>query len=298
MLDKRANLNGKTAALLGGGGGIGRAVTMALAQMGVNVALFDKDGDALLETSAAVEALGVRCLTQQGDVLSSDDVRNFFDRVGAECDKLDILVNVAGGVKQRDFMDGTDDIDAQEIRRNYGYVIQSIRLAVPLMERGGRGGSIVNFTTIEAYRGAAGYAVYAGAKAATVNLTRALATELGPRGIRINEVTPDTTPSAGNMNAMRPELSARLADMKPEEFAPAMALYVPLGAPPAMEDLADAVVFLVSDLARSITGVALKVDGGTSAAMGFLNWPYGEGYGPAPIGLSAKALFRDIDPIA
>ena len=292
MLDERANLGGKAAALLGGGGGIGAAVTLALARMGVDVAVFDKDGEALRATQAEVEAMGRRCVAIEGDVLSTDDVRRFYQAVANQFDRLDIVVNVAGGVKQRSFLDSTDEMDAGDIRRNYGYVIQSIRLAVPLIERADRGGSIINFTTIEAYRGAAGFSVYAGAKAATANLTRALATEFGPRRIRVNELTPDTTPSNGNATALVPELAAKMSELRPQDFEAAMSLYIPLGAPPSVEDLADTVLFLASDLSRMITGVNIHVDGGTSASMGFLNWPYGDGFAPAPVGTSAKLLFQ------
>lgn len=291
MLDNKANLKGKTAVILGGGGGIGRAVTLSLAGMGVNIAVCDRDLPALKETARDVEILGVSCLAVEVDVLSSQAVDQFYAAVAKDFNRLDIVVNLAGGVRQRDFADGTDEQDAEDIRRNYGYVIQSIRLAIPLIERGGRGGSIINFTTIESRRGAAGFAVYAGAKAATANLTRALAVELGPKRIRVNELTPDTTPSAGNANALTPERLQKMQGMDPQDMAAAMATYIPLGTPPSAEQLADAVVFLASDLSQAITGVAIPVDGGTGAAMGFLNWPYGSGFGPAPVGDAARHLF-------
>lgn len=292
MLDEKANLGGKVAVLLGGGGGIGAAATLGLARMGVDVAVLDKDGTALATTKTDVESLGRRCLAFEGDVLSKDDVSTFYQRVGTEFDRLDIVVNVAGGVRQRDFLKGTDEQDAEDIRRNFGYVIQSIRLAVPLIERGdhGRGGSIINFTTIEAYRGAASFSVYAGAKAANANLRRALAVEFGRRRIRVNEVTPDTTPSQGNMNALLPELTETMANTPPHVLEEAMAMYIPRGVSATPDDLADTVVFLASDLSRAITGVNIHVDGGTSAAMGFINWP-GGGYCPAPLGESLNLLF-------
>lgn len=290
MLDEKANLKGKVAVLLGGGFGIGAAASLGLAQTGVDIAIFDKDVAGMAETKAHVEALGRRCVTMVGDVLSVDDVRKFYEMVGQEFDRLDIVVNVAGGVKQRDFLQGTDAEDAEDIRRNFGYVIQSIRLAVPLIERASRGGSIINFTTIEAYRGAAGFSVYAGAKAANANLRRALAVEFGTRNIRINEVTPDTTPSRGNMSALKPDLLKSMEDAPIEDIEASMAMYIPRGAAASPEDLADTVVFLASDLSRSITGINIHVDGGTSAAFGFINWP-GGGYCPAPVGESIKKLF-------
>lgn len=294
MLDEKAGLKGKVAVVLGGAGGIGRAVSLGLAGMGVDVAVCDNDPAALEEISRDVAELGVSFLSVEADVLSVEAIDSFYSTVAGKFPRLDIVVNVAGGVQQRQFVAGTVEQDEEDIRRNFGYVVQSIRLAVPLIERGGRGGSIINFTTIEARRGAAGFSVYAGAKAATANLTRALAVELGAQGIRVNEVAPDTTPSAGNARALAPERLEKLQAMPPQELAAAMASYIPLGAPPSTEQLADAVVFLASDLARAITGVTLPVDGGTGAAMGFINWPYDTGFGPAPTGEAARHLFSGL----
>lgn len=224
-------------------------------------------------------------------MLSSADLDGFYRRIGDEFDRLDIVVNVVGGVRRRDFVTSSDEEDADDIRRNFGYVVQSIKRAVPLIERNGNGGSIVNFTTIEAHRGAAGYSVYAGAKAGTVNLTKALAVELGPRRIRVNEIAPDTTPSQGNMNALPPEITEKLFAMEPETLMASMGFYIPMGSAPEVTDLADAVLFLVSDMARMVTGITLSVDGGTGASKGFFNWPNGDGFGPAPMIGTAPRMF-------
>lgn len=276
---------------MGGGGGIGKAVTLALAEAGADVALFDKDSEALRQTAGEVDELGRRNLAAAGDVLSSADLDGFYRRIGDEFDRLDIVVNVVGGVRRRDFVTSSDEEDADDIRRNFGYVVQSIKRAVPLIERNGNGGSIVNFTTIEAHRGAAGYSVYAGAKAGTVNLTKALAVELGPRRIRVNEIAPDTTPSQGNMNALPPEITEKLFAMEPETLMASMGFYIPMGSAPEVTDLADAVLFLVSDMARMVTGITLSVDGGTGASKGFFNWPNGDGFGPAPMIGTAPRMF-------
>lgn len=295
MLADRLNLKGKYAAILGGAGGIGRAVTLALADEGVNIAMCDKNPDYLVETKKDVEAKGVKCLAIEVNVLSKEAVDAFFDMVAEGFPHIDILINLAGGVRNRDFLTGSDQDDADDIRRNYGYVIQSIKRGVPLIERSGKGGCIVNFTTIESRRGAAGYSVYAGAKAATMNLTRALAVELASKKIRVNEIIPDTTWSEGNMNAMSEERRARLTNAPQKVMKHAFETYVPLGAAPLPEDQADAVVFLVSDAARMLTGVGIPVDGGTGAAMGFLRWPYDEGFGPAPSGKAAALMYSELD---
>jgi NAD(P)-dependent dehydrogenase (short-subunit alcohol dehydrogenase family) len=281
FLAQRANLSGKVAVVLGGAGGIGKAVSLALANAGVDVAICDRDGDAADSAREEFRALGQEGFVRVVDVTQPAALADFYAEVAASFARLDIVVNVVGGVRQRPFLDATPDHCAADIQRNYGYVLDSVRHAVPLIRRGARGGSIINFTTIEASRGAAGFAVYAGAKAAVANFSRALAVELAAERIRVNCVAPDTTPSRGNAEALPPETAAAMARM-PDKMADALKMYVPIGAPPEPTDLADAVLFLASDLSRMITGTSLHVDGGTWAASGFINWPFGGGYLPVP----------------
>lgn len=288
MLDQRAALAGRNAVIVGGGLGIGRAVTLALAEAGVNVAVCDRDGDALSATVDEARAMGRTVHAVQADVMDAAALGTFLQSASAAFPKIDVLVNIAGGTRQRDFLAATEEEDADDIRRNYGYVLQTIRAIVPHMPRGG---SIISFTTIEAHRGAGSFSVYAGAKAATMNLTRALAVELGPRGIRLNTLVPDTTPSLGNMNALRPDLLQQAIDAGDAAATDAIRLYVPLQEAPSEQDLANAVLFLASDLSRMVSGTALHVDGGTSGALGFLNWPHGTGPLPTASGRSATALF-------
>jgi NAD(P)-dependent dehydrogenase (short-subunit alcohol dehydrogenase family) len=126
------------------------------------------------------------------------------------------------------------------------------------------------------------YAVYAGAKAGLTNFSRSLALELAPEGIRVNTVASDATPSA-RLTAMLEEMEQRSpGTMSPEARAKAHAVYVPAGAPPSVDDLADVVLFLASDLSRSVTGTTLHADGGTWAASGFLRWPGSYGWAPSP----------------
>jgi NAD(P)-dependent dehydrogenase (short-subunit alcohol dehydrogenase family) len=297
LLDGRAGLAGRTAVVVGGAGGIvGRAVTLALAEAGVRIAACDIDEEAVGAIVGEVEALGSRILSVHADVADPEALDRFYDRVRAEFDRLDIVVNLAGGVRRGLLLDTTRDDDARDIRLNYGYVIDSVRHAVPLLRRGGAGGSIINFTTIEAHRGAATYAVYAGAKAATTNFSRAMALELGADGIRVNLIAPDTNPAKGSNAALHADDFARLAELGEDPaaaFAQAFAMYVPLKRAPAVDDIVNGVLFLASDLSRSVTGTTLHVDGGTSAALGFIDWPYGDGFMPAPLGGTLKRLFAD-----
>lgn len=291
-LAERADLRGRKAAIIGGASGIGAAVTLALAEEGVDVAFCDILHDALEPTRAQAQAHGVATLALHADAADREALDHFYNAVEAGFGSLDILVNLAGGTLRRSFADSDSEADESDIRRNYGYILDSTRRAIPLLRKSGRGGSIINFTTIEAHRGAASFAVYAGAKAATTNFTAALAVELGAEGIRVNCLAPDTTPSSGNLNAV-PGIAERFASLPPEIAGRGMGIYVPMKRPPMPEDLADTVLFLASDLSRFVTGITLHVDGGTKAASGFLDWPFGDGFVPSPLAGTLGALFRE-----
>ena len=294
LLEAHAGLAGKVAVVVGGCGEIqGRAVTLALAKAGVAIAACDIDEAAVGAIVPQVEALGSRMLAVHADVADPPALDAFYDRVEAEFDRVDIVVNLVGGVKRSLFVDTTREDNARDIRLNYGYVIDSVRRAVPLIRKGGRGGSIINFTTIEAHRGAATYAVYAGAKAATTNFSRAMAVELGADRIRVNLLAPDTSPAKTSNAALAPADFERLARLGPDALNKSIEFYVPLKEPTPVEDLVNGVLFLASDLSRSITGQTLHIDGGTSAALGFLDWPYGDSFMPAPLGGSLAKLFGE-----
>lgn len=295
MLQANAGLAGKNAVLVGGAAGIGRAIALKLAEAGVNIASCDNDEEAVRDIVPEVEMHGVRMLSVLADVRDAAALDAFFDRVEATFDHVDIVVNIAGGTNRSAFVESTREYDAEIVRLNYGYVLDSIRRMVPLIRKSGQGGAIVNFTTIEAHRGAAGYSVYAGAKAATTNFTRAVAVELGKERIRVNVVAPDTSPSRAyaKRKGGDEQRMARYHALPAEARAAAWQMYIPLQEPPAIEDLANAVLFLVSDLSRSITGHVLHVDGGTSAAMGFLEWPFGDGFGPTAQPETLHRLFGE-----
>ena len=268
LLEAHAGLAGKVAVVVGGAGGfVGRGVTLALAKAGVHIAACDNDEEAVRTIVQEGEALGSRILSMRADVVDADALDAFYDRVEVEFNRLDFVVNVAGGVSRSLFVETTREQNARDIRLNYGYVIDSVRRAIPLIRRGGRGGSIINFTTIEAHRGAATYAVYAGAKAATTNFSRALAVELGGDGIRVNLIAPDTSPARASNSALYPEDFARLAALGENALAEAYKMYVPLKNAPSVDDIVNGVLFFASDLSRSITGTTLHIDGGTSAAL-------------------------------
>jgi NAD(P)-dependent dehydrogenase (short-subunit alcohol dehydrogenase family) len=287
LLNAHDALGGKVAVVVGGAAGhLGRGVTLGLAAEGVRIICCDNDREGLAAIAREVEGISANF----ADVGDEESLDAFWDAVSAETDRVDILVNVAGLVQRNLFENTTRALHARDIRMNYDYIVQSCQRALPLLRASGEGASIVNFTTIEAHRGAATFAVYAGAKAATTNFSRALAVELGAEQIRVNCLASDTTLARASNSALAKEDFERLAELGEDALSKSIGFYVPQKRPPSVEDVINGVLFLVSDLSRSLTGQTLHVDGGTSASWGFLDWPEGDSFMPAPLGGSLKKL--------
>jgi NAD(P)-dependent dehydrogenase (short-subunit alcohol dehydrogenase family) len=228
----------------------------------VRVAALDIDAEAIAELRGDI---GNEALLHHGDARDPDVLAEFFAAVDERWGRLDTLVNVVGGTFRADFTDtrrkGWDII----LQTNLMHVLHSCSLAIPRMRSGGRGGSIINLTTIEAHRAAPGFAVYSAAKAAVEYFGRTLAVEVAPDGIRVNNVAPDYTPSpnilriSGGSGAPRDDASMRVS--------------IPMGRPGEISDVSGCVVFLASRLSAYMTGSTLHPDGGTYASSGWFNWP-------------------------
>ena len=278
ILDKRANLQGKVAVIIGGAEGMGRGITLALAQAGIEVAFCDINAEAISQTLEALSPLQARTVSAQVDVCDRTALDNFWNDFDAHYKRLDILVNVAGGVHQGAFLDSNPEDWDRLTQLNYGYVVHSCHHAAKRMRAFGQGGSIINITTIEGYRAAPGFSVYAGLKAGIANLSRSLATELGPYGIRLNCIAPDQTPTPGLLRCIDTEQY----DPPPAALGPAEIMQladdqarnaIPLGRMGRVEDIENSVLFLASDLAAYLTGQTLHVDGGAMASAGWYLFP-------------------------
>ena len=270
--DERAALDGSVAVVTGGAGGLGTAVVHDLAANGVRPAVLDMDPEATERLQASLEQAGTDAIVQLGDARDADQIAALFTAVDARWGRLDTLVNIAGGTFRAPFTDTSPNGWDALIRANLGTVLHACALAVPRMRAGGRGGSIVNITTIEAHRAAPGYAVYAAAKAAVEAFARTLAVEVAPDGIRVNNVAPDYVPTPGLLR-----LAGGAAAPSPEVVRAA----IPMGRAGDVRDVSQCVVFLASALASYLTGSTLHPDGGTWAASGWLNWP-GSGWSNFP----------------
>jgi 3-oxoacyl-[acyl-carrier protein] reductase len=245
-----ALLTDRIVVVTGAAQGIGAAVAGACARFGADLAICDRESEGLAHTAAEVEAAGRSVTCAVLDVRDADAVREWIGGLV----RIDVLVNNAGGGFRAAFLDVNDKGEDALVRENFTSVTTFVRAAVPLMPPDGRA-SIVNVTSIEAHRAGPGFAVYSAMKAALASLTKSLALELGDRRIRVNCVAPDVIPTPGIGGEM------------PVKTALPIAGHV--------DDVAGAVVYLASDLARFVTGVTLHVDGGNWAAGGWGRGPDG-----------------------
>ena len=262
---ERADLAGSVAVITGGAGGLGEAIVRDLAVNGVRPAVIDIDPEAVGSLASSLAEQGVDALVRHGDARDPEALSALFDEVDTRWGRLDILVNIVGGTFRSPFVDTKPKGWDALVRTNLTHVLHACSLAVPRMKSGGRGGSIVNLTTIEAHRAAPGFAVYSAAKAAVEQFSRTLAVEVAPDGIRVNNVAPDFVPTP-NLDKLAVGEHA-LADPRSAGIA------IPMGRVGHVHDISNAVVFLASGMSSFITGTTLHPDGGTLASSGWFNWP-------------------------
>jgi 3-oxoacyl-[acyl-carrier protein] reductase len=277
FLESRAALAGKVALVAGGGGGLGRAVALDFARAGLDLALCDRDAAALDRTVEEARNLGARVTHASLDVRDSRSLTGFFDVTDGERGRLDVLVNVVGGTFKSPFTEVSSKGVDTLIRTNFTWLTECTRLAAMRMADSGRGGSIITITSIEAHRAAPGYAVYAAMKSAVAHLSRTLAVELGPSGIRVNCIAPDIVPTAGMLGLMGDATSGTSEPGSPalsgSSNDPLDEVQIPMGRKGRETDVGNCALFLASDLSSYITGTTLHPDGGALASSGWLRWP-------------------------
>jgi NAD(P)-dependent dehydrogenase (short-subunit alcohol dehydrogenase family) len=251
-----ARLDGKVAVITGAAQGIGEATALGLAAFGADVAICDRQADGLAAVAKVIRDGGRRALEGVLDVRDEEAVAAWLGQVEAEFGHVDVLVNNAGGGFYAWFLDVNTKGQTALVNENFTSVTSFIRGCVPLMVDGG---SIINVTSIEAFRAAPGFGVYAAMKAAVEQLTRTLALELADRRIRINTVAPDAIPTPGDAG-----LGESVAGEPGHDFG--WTIPLGLGTP---DDCAGAIVWLAGGLSRFITGTTVHVDGGSNAARGW-----------------------------
>ncbi|MEZ5744083.1 MAG: SDR family oxidoreductase [Sphingomonadaceae bacterium] len=270
------SLEGQVAFVTGGGGGIGRACALAMADMGADIAILEAIPERCDQTKALIEERGRKALTICGNAMDVAAINDAIAQTNETFGRLDVLVNNAGGVARRDFLDLKEKNYRRHIDLNLVSVIAATQAAVPIMIAGGRGGAIVNVTSIEGSRAAPGYAVYAACKAGVNNLTRTLALELGDHGIRINTIAPDYTVTPGLRGNFTGPVDESTWYQPSEAQENSIRRRTPLGRGGVDEECGRLAVFLASPAASYITGTIIPIDGGTWASSGWVRDSKGE----------------------
>jgi NAD(P)-dependent dehydrogenase (short-subunit alcohol dehydrogenase family) len=240
----------KIALVTGGGSGLGLAIAENLIANGITTIIAGRDADKL---NTAKATLGELCVARVCDVSNLASIPPFVESLIDEFGKIDILVNNAGINQKKDFTEVTDDEFQSILTTNLCAVFSMSREVVTHMLKQGDG-CILNISSMASHYGLPKIIAYTASKSAIDGMTRAMAVELSPKGIRVNAIAPGFIYSA---------MTAVALDSDPERKAKVFSR-TPMGEMGQPEDIGKAAAFLVSDAAKFITGVILPVDGGNS----------------------------------
>lgn len=246
----------KRIVITGGSRGIGAATARLAGARGWSVAInYAENAAAAEETATAVRVAGGKAITVKGDVASEGDVQALFEAADAAFGGIDGVVNNAGVIGSSKTM--VFDFTVERMRRIFDVNILGAFLVAReaanrmALSRGGRGGVIVNLTSMAARLGAAGeYVDYAASKGAIDSMTIGLARELGPEGVRVNAVRPGLIETDIHAAGGQPDRARKLG------------VTTPLGRPGTADEVAEAIVWLISDAASYVTGATIDVAGG------------------------------------
>jgi 7-alpha-hydroxysteroid dehydrogenase len=241
-------LDGEVAVVTGAGAGIGKAIASTFAGAGASIVVSDLDGNAAEAAAAEIVAAGGRAVGLAVNVTEEKDLAALVGRALAAFGKLTILVNNAGGGGPKPF-----DMPMAEFRRAFELNVFSVfrlsQLAAPHMEKAGHG-AILNVSSMAAENKNVRMTSYGASKAAESHLTRNMAFDLGPKGIRVNGIAPGATKTHALSTVLTPEIEK------------AMLRHTPLKRLGEAQDMANAALFLCSPAASWVSGQILTVSGG------------------------------------
>ncbi len=243
------SLEGKTCLVTGGSRGIGKAIALTLAKFGADVAItYARSADSANEVKAEIESMGRNAKALQADAVDFDGATKVIDEIVADWGKLDVLINNAGITRDNLILrmgeSEWDDVITTNLKSIFNY---SKACARPMMKN--RGGSIINISSVVGISGNAGQSNYSASKAGIIGFTKSYAKELASRNIRANVIAP---------GYITTDMTETLGDKVLDGIKAA----TPLGRAGEAQEVADAVVFLASDMSTYITGEVIRVDGG------------------------------------
>lgn len=246
-------LQSKTALITGGARGIGLATARAFAREGAHVVIADRNGEGAAAAAEELRAAGHRTLAIEMDVSQPDSVGSAVQQIVRTFGRVDLLVNNAGVGGNTPFLETTLEEWERIIRVNLTGAFLVAQAAGREMAKSG-GGAIINIASLSGQRGGDGRAAYGAAKAGLELLTKVMAVELAPLGIRVNNIAP---------GPIETEMARFAHD---EATRAAYNFLVPMGRYGTPDEIADAAVFLASDESAYVHGHTLNVDGGFRAA--------------------------------
>lgn len=246
------DLRGKAALVTGGARGIGRAAALALAEAGADVAIgYHRHEEAAQRVLPELQSLGARALAVSGDLSRRSNCGRVFQRTLNAFSRIDIVVVNAGIWKEAPI----DRMTARQLEDTLSVNLKSAfflcQLAVRQMKKQG-GGNIILVSSTAGQRGEAFYSHYAASKGALIALTKSLAAEVGPAGIRVNCVAPGWVAT---------DMTSRV--FRDSEYQESVRLSIPLQRIAAAEEIAGPILFLASDLSSHVHGEVLNVNGGS-----------------------------------
>lgn len=243
------SLEGKTCLVTGGSRGIGKAIALKLAEFGADVAItYARSAEAANAVKGEIEDLGRKSKAIQADAVDFKEAEKVVNEIVSDWGKLDILVNNAGITKDNLILrmseEQWDDVITTNLKSIFNY---SKVVARPMMKN--RGGSIINISSVVGISGNAGQSNYSASKAGIIGFTKSYAKELASRNIRANVIAPGY-------------ITTDMTDALDEKVLDGIKKATPLGRAGNADEIADAVVFLASDMSSYITGETIRVDGG------------------------------------